>query len=68
MVLGGDFNTVRFHAECIGCNRFHSHQKAIDFNDFIGLMEIEYLPTGPRNFSWSRGSGGVLSRIDRFLL
>lgn len=66
--LGGDFNAVKNEFERIGRNRFHSHQESTDFNDFIGLMDMDDLPIGHIKFSWSRGSDGVMSRIDRFLL
>lgn len=64
----GDFNSVRNEFERMGRNRFQSHQESIDFNDFIGLMELEDLPTDHRKISWSRGSDGAMSRIDTFLL
>lgn len=42
--------------------------EATYFNDFTGIMDLVDLPTGPRKFSWSRGFGGVMSRIYIFLL
>jgi len=38
------------------------------FNDFIGNNVLVDLPLHGRNFTWYKGDGNSMSRLDRFLL
>jgi len=64
----GDFNAIR----CVEERRSVSsvfHQAGPDnFNGFISNNFLVDLPLRGRTYTWYRGDGRSMSRIDRFLL
>ena len=63
----GDFNSVRSAEE----RRFVRGSQLVHdfapFNDFIQECALVDLPLGGRKFTWYKGDGRSMSRIDRFL-
>ena len=64
----GDFNAIRSAAERRSVSSA-SHQESIDsFNGFVVNNNLVDLPLRGRTYTWYRGDGRTMSRIDRFLL
>ncbi|GAU23620.1 hypothetical protein TSUD_386090 [Trifolium subterraneum] len=64
----GDFNAIKRLDErrsSRGVHRFGDH---IPFNRFIEDNDLIYLPLSGRNFTWFKGDGLSMSRLDRFML
>jgi exonuclease III len=64
----GDFNSVRSVEERKGRATFFRQGDADIFNSFIHDSLLIDLPICGRLFSWYRGDGVSMSRLDRFLL
>jgi exonuclease III len=66
--LCGDFNAIRSREErrSVSAGQFASDFS--HFNAFIENNVLVDLPLGGRNFTWFKGDGKSMSRIDRFLL
>jgi len=64
----GDFNTVRSMEEHKSVGGPSSHVGSVSFNVFIGENFLVDLPLWGRNFTWFRGDGKSMSRLDRYLL
>jgi len=64
----GDFNAVRCFEERRSVGRVHSVVWSDNFNNFINTTALVDLPLRGRKFTWFRGDGKSMSRIDRFLL
>lgn len=64
----GDFNAVRGEEERRGRSVIFRQLDADNFNNFIEGSFLVDLPICGRLFTWSRGDGISMSRIDRFLL
>jgi len=64
----GDFNFVRSVEERRGRNVFFRQLDADNFNNFIDGCFLIDLPLYGRLFTWYRGDGISMSRLDRFLL
>ena len=64
----GDFNDVRCREERRSVNVRHSILDVSHFNSFIGDNSLVDLPLGGRKFTWFKGDGKSMSRLDRFLL
>jgi len=64
----GHFNSVRSAAERKGRPTVFRHSDAEVFNSFIHESLLIDLPICGRLFTWYRGDGVSMSRIDRFLL
>ncbi|GAU35285.1 hypothetical protein TSUD_274870 [Trifolium subterraneum] len=64
----GDFNAVRSSKEChSGRGRTWSLDH-VSFNRFIDDNNLIDLPLSGRKFTWFKGDGVSMSRLDRFLL
>ena len=64
----GDFNAIRSAAERRSVSGA-LHQASIDnFNGFVVNNNLVDLPLRGRTYTWYRGDGRTMSRIDRFLL
>jgi len=64
----GDFNAIRSAAERRTVSGA-THQASIDnFNGFVVNNNLVDLPLRGRTYTWYRGDGRTMSRIDRFLL
>ena len=64
----GDFNSVRSETERKGRSVVFRQLDTNNFNNFIdGILLID-LPLCGRMFTWYRGDGISMSRLDRFLL
>ena len=62
----GDFNTIRYPSERLGCKAFNPAMFA--FSDFIEANYLVDLPLEGASFTWFRDSGSAcMSRIDRTL-
>jgi exonuclease III len=64
----GDFNTVRCEEERRSVGSAGPHAGSAGFNLFVGGNCLIDLPLRGRNFTWYRGDGRSMSRLDRFLL
>jgi len=64
----GDFNAVRSWEERKGRGSVFRQAEADMFNKFIADSSLIDLPLCGRLFSWYRGDGVSMSRLDRFLL
>ncbi|GAU45885.1 hypothetical protein TSUD_401090, partial [Trifolium subterraneum] len=64
----GDFNAVRCQEERRSSRVGPSQADHIPFNSFIEDNNLVDLPLGGRKFTWYRGDGLSMSRLDRFLL
>ncbi|GKV15232.1 hypothetical protein SLEP1_g26031 [Rubroshorea leprosula] len=64
--IAGDFNSVRSMEERRGRSE-HSRYKE-DLNEFIENAGLVDLPLTRRKFTWYKGDGSAMSRLDRFLL
>jgi len=68
LCICGDFNAVRNVSErrSVGC--IQRHLGTTGLNQFIDDNLLIDLPLRGRNFTWYKGDGKSMSRIDRFLL
>ena len=64
----GDFNYVRSEEERRGRSVVFRQVDADNFNNFIDSSFLIDLPICGRLFTWYRGDGVSLSRLDRFLV
>jgi exonuclease III len=64
----GDFNAVRSVEERKSAGNSSSQAGCSFFNQFIEDLVFVDLPLRGHNFTWFRGDGKSMSRIDRFLL
>jgi len=64
----GDFNAVRCPEERRGTSGVFTTAWIDTFNNFIEDLTLLDLPLRGRMFTWFRGDGKSMSRIDRFLL
>ncbi|GAU20900.1 hypothetical protein TSUD_120920 [Trifolium subterraneum] len=64
----GDFNVVRSTEERRGSVRVVSNNDSIHFNHFIEESSLIDLPLSGKCFTWFRGDGRSMSRLDKFLL
>jgi len=64
----GDFNVVRCREERRSVSSFGGGLDCSPFNHFIEDNALFDLPLCGRNFTWYKGDGKSMSRIDRFLL
>ena len=68
LCLCGDFNSVRSMEERKGCGSFIRQHDSNIFNKLIEDGSLVDLPICSRLFTWYRGDGYSMSRLDRFLL
>jgi len=66
--LCGDFNAVRCMDERRSVGGVARQGWSATYNNFIENNFLVDLPLRGRNFTWFRGDGNSMSRIDRFLL
>jgi len=66
--LCGDFNVVRCLDERRNMGGVARQGGSATYNNFIENNFLVDLPLRGRNFTWFRGDGNSMSRIDRFLL
>ncbi|MCH80340.1 cysteine-rich receptor-like protein kinase [Trifolium medium] len=64
----GDFNSIRDEEERKGRGSYVRQEDVNLFNSFIEHAELVDLPLCGRSFTWCRGDGVSMSRLDRFLL
>jgi len=64
----GDFNAVRGMEERQSVGSVFNQAGPDNFNGFIVNNFLVDLPLGGRTYTWYRGDGRSMSRIDRFLL
>lgn len=64
----GDFNSIRSADERKGRGTIFNQVEADVFNKFIADSMLVDLPICGRLFTWYRGDGVSMSRLDRFLL
>jgi hypothetical protein len=64
----GDFIVVRSYAERKISAIGPSYEDFTHFNHFINDKFLFDLPLCGRSFTWFRGDGSSMSRLDRFLL
>jgi endonuclease/exonuclease/phosphatase family metal-dependent hydrolase len=64
----GDFNAVQCGSERQSVGNSNCQVGTAAFNYFIDSNLLIDLPLWGRNFTWYRGDGKSMSRIDRFLL
>ncbi|GAU25950.1 hypothetical protein TSUD_16880 [Trifolium subterraneum] len=64
----GDFNVVRSHEERVSRISRGASEEFEPFNHFINNNALIDLPLCGRKFTWYRGDGRSMSRLDRFLL
>ncbi|GAU32654.1 hypothetical protein TSUD_219040 [Trifolium subterraneum] len=64
----GDFNAVKCIDERLSVRGVHSTSDHIPFNQFIDDNTLVNLPLSGRKFTWFKGDGLSMSRLDRFLL
>jgi len=64
----GDFNSVRSVDERKGRGTTFRQAEADLFNDFINTSLLIDMPICGRLFTWYKGDGVTMSRLDRFLL
>jgi len=63
----GDFNVVRGPEERRSTGNMQKASCVASFNNFIDANDLVDLPLIGRRFTWYRGDGHSMSRIDRFL-
>lgn len=68
MCVCGDFNAVRNMDERRSVRGVHASNDHIAFNSFVEDNVLVDLPLFGRNFTWFKGDGCSMSRLDRFLL
>lgn len=68
LCVSGDFNDVRCSEERRSVNARYSSLDFSHFNSFIDENSLLDLPLGGRKFTWFKGDGRSISRLDRFLL
>ena len=66
MCVCGDFNAVRCPEERRGTSGVFNTTWSDTFNNFIEDLTLLDLPLRGRMFTWFRGDGKSMSRIDRF--
>ncbi|PNX97250.1 cysteine-rich receptor-like protein kinase, partial [Trifolium pratense] len=66
--LCGDFNAVRSADERLSARDGVRSSDHVPFNRFIEENTLIDLPLGSRKFTWFKGDGRSMSRLDRFLL
>jgi len=66
--LCGDFNAVRCMEERRSVGGVARYGWCATYNNFIEDNFLVDLPLRGRNFTWFRGDGNSMSRVDRFLL
>jgi len=66
--LGEDFNSIRSSKERHSVRDSQVVDDYAPFNEFIDDCSLIYLPLGGRKFTWFKGDGCLMSRLDRFLL
>lgn len=64
----GDFNAVWCVEKCRSVGSLFNHAGSAHFNSFIEEFFLVHFPLQGRNFTWFRGDGKSMSRLDRFLL
>nr|XP_009761079.1 PREDICTED: uncharacterized protein LOC104213303 [Nicotiana sylvestris] len=65
--LGGDFNTIKFPEERLGCSMISRAME--EFSDFINDHFLIDLPLSGERFTWARAEdSNSRSRLDRFLI
>jgi len=64
----GDFNAIRKTEERRLVRREQVSNDHVVFNSFIEDNGLQDLPLFGRIFTWFKGDGTSMSRIDRFLL
>ncbi|CAJ2662883.1 unnamed protein product [Trifolium pratense] len=64
----GDFNAVRCVDERRSTNDGYRHSDHIPFNRFIDDNSLIDLPLCGRKYTWFKGEGRSMSRLDKFLL
>ncbi|GAU22999.1 hypothetical protein TSUD_98280 [Trifolium subterraneum] len=64
----GDFNVVRSNEERRSMRQGSRPSDQVSFNQFIEVNDLVDLPWSGRRFTWYKGDGLSMSRIDRFLL
>jgi endonuclease/exonuclease/phosphatase family metal-dependent hydrolase len=64
----GDFNAIRSSEERVSRSRQLVSEDYEPFNHFISNNELVDLPLCGRQYTWYRGDGLSMSRLDRFLL
>jgi len=64
----GDFNSIRSEEERRGRSVVFRQVDADNFNNFIDSSFLIYLPICGRLFTWYRGDGVSISRLDRLLV
>lgn len=68
LCMCGDFNSVRSEDERRGRGVIDRQVDSVNFNNFIDGCFLIDLPLCGRLFTWYRGDGVTMSRLDRFLL
>ncbi|CAJ2637778.1 unnamed protein product [Trifolium pratense] len=68
MCVWGDFNAVKHFDERRSARDGHRSSDHIHFNRFIEDNSLIDLPLIGRKFTWFKGDGVSMSRLDRFLL
>lgn len=68
MCVCGDFNAVRYVKERISVRTSHNSLDHVNFDRFIDENDLVDLPLCGRIFTWYKGGGKSMSRLDRFLL
>jgi len=68
LCICGDFNSFRSEAERKGRSAVFRQLEADNFNNFIDSSFLIDLPLCGRLFTWYRGDGISMSRLDRFLV
>ncbi|KAE9598417.1 putative endonuclease/exonuclease/phosphatase [Lupinus albus] len=66
--FAGDFNSVKCNEEHKGRESHGRKKEMFDFSCFINNLELLDLPLVGRRFTWFKGDGKTMSRLDRFLL
>ncbi|XP_058754496.1 uncharacterized protein LOC131627673 [Vicia villosa] len=66
--LGGDFNEVWCREERVGNRGSHSRRNMEDFRKFIEEMDLVDIPCIGGKFTWFKGNGTTMSRLDKFLV
>jgi len=64
----GDFNVVRYGDERKSVGGVFSQASSAHYNNFIDGNGLIDLPLRGRRYTWFRGDGRSMSRLDRFLL
>ncbi|KAF1864335.1 hypothetical protein Lal_00021991, partial [Lupinus albus] len=64
----GDFNSVKSSEERKGRESHGRLKEMRNFNGFINNLALIDLPLVGRRFTWIKGDGRTMSRLDRFLI